>query len=447
MPTFGSLFAGIGGFDLGLERAGWTCRWQVELAPFCRRVLAKHWPTVARSGDIRSFPLADTERVDLICGGFPCQPVSVAGQRRRQADERWLWPEFGRVICALRPRLVLVENVPGLLHGGVGDVLGDLAASGYDAEWDCLPASALGAPHQRDRVWLVAYPRRWDARGLQSEPEPRRGDSADALHDGPEESVADTPSARRRPEAPWSRSEPSRRPETARRLQPGRLGGEMADAHRDGLQGAIFEISREGTTSGGRRPTDASWWAVEPEFRRVVDGLSQGLDGGLNASQRMGADRDTAQGTEEVLRTLWCDGAAIAASQGWREDEQLGRQLAHDLSALSYPPSLAVREETLAAAFAIVRGLRKACETLGALRNASQPLAQAWLALSEEDQAWCWLAARGGPWVSEWAGIPRVARSVPARVDRLRGLGNAVVPQVTEWIGRRLTAILSEEGA
>ena len=101
--TFGSLFAGIGGLDLGLERAGWRCRWQVELDPFCERVLAKHWPDVRRYGDIRSVG-ADLAPVELICGGFPCQPVSHAGKRRAQADARWLWPEFARVVRAVRPR-------------------------------------------------------------------------------------------------------------------------------------------------------------------------------------------------------------------------------------------------------------------------------------------------------------------------------------------------------
>ena len=157
MATFGSLFAGIGGLDLGLERAGWTCRWQVERDPFCLRVLAKHWPAVARYGDIVALDPERLEAVDLICGGFPCQPVSVAGKRLAQADARWLWPEFSRIVRALRPRLVLVENVPGLLVRGFGDVVGDLAASGYDAEWDCIPAAAVGAPHRRDRVWLVAH--------------------------------------------------------------------------------------------------------------------------------------------------------------------------------------------------------------------------------------------------------------------------------------------------
>ncbi len=153
MPTFGSLFAGIGGIDLGLERAGWECRWQVEYDPFCQHVLAHHWPDVPRYGDIRAVDWSMVEPVDLIAGGFPCQPFSNAGKRRGKDDERWLWPEFFRCVRALRPRFVLVENVPGFLqpHGGLGELLGDLASFGYDAEWDCIPAAAVGAPHRRDR--------------------------------------------------------------------------------------------------------------------------------------------------------------------------------------------------------------------------------------------------------------------------------------------------------
>lgn len=128
----GSLFSGIGGFDLGLERAGMTVKWQVENDPYCNRVLAKHWPDVTRYGDIKTIDWSEVEHVDLICGGFPCQPVSLAGKRQAQADERWLWPEFARAVCALRPRYVLVENVPGLLSKGLGDILGDLAALGME---------------------------------------------------------------------------------------------------------------------------------------------------------------------------------------------------------------------------------------------------------------------------------------------------------------------------
>src|SRR5262245_52410373 len=179
--TFGSLFSGIGGMDLGLERAGLRCMWQVEINEYARRVLERHWPDVPRFGDVAAFPPADADdggcevqaeatepggdeshdrlslRVDLICGGFPCQPVSVAGRRQAQRDPRWLWPHFARVVRVLRPRYVLVENVPGLLVRGIDDVLGDLAEMGFDAEWCCLPASAFGAPHLRERVFVVAY--------------------------------------------------------------------------------------------------------------------------------------------------------------------------------------------------------------------------------------------------------------------------------------------------
>ena len=155
---FGSLFAGIGGIDLGLERAGMECVWQVEIDPFCSKVLAKHWPEVKRHGDIREVGSDNLEPVDLICGGFPCQDISYAGKGAGIEGERsGLWKEFFRVICELRPRFVLVENVPALLSRGLGVVLRDLAACGYDAEWESLPACAFGAPHRRDRVFIVAH--------------------------------------------------------------------------------------------------------------------------------------------------------------------------------------------------------------------------------------------------------------------------------------------------
>jgi DNA (cytosine-5)-methyltransferase 1 len=157
-PTFVSLFSGIGGLDLGLERAGWRCVGQVEIDPFCQRVLARHWPDVPRWGDIREVSPDDLPRADLIAGGFPCQPVAQNGHRLGQADPRWLWPEMARIVRHLRPRYVLVENVADLTVRGMGDVLRDLAALGYDAEWECLPAAAVGAPHRRERIFVVAYP-------------------------------------------------------------------------------------------------------------------------------------------------------------------------------------------------------------------------------------------------------------------------------------------------
>jgi DNA (cytosine-5)-methyltransferase 1 len=184
----GSLFSGIGGLDLGLERAGMEVIWQVENDPYCQRVLKKHWPEVTLYDDIKDIDWSEVERPDLICGGFPCQPVSVAGKQLRQDDDRWLWPEFRRCIRGVRPRFVLVENVPGLLAGGMGDVLGDLAGLGYDAEWESLPASAFGAPHLRYRVFIVAESaaercrRRENHQGQASTERNRVTESGDATH-------------------------------------------------------------------------------------------------------------------------------------------------------------------------------------------------------------------------------------------------------------------------
>ncbi len=166
-------------------------KWQVENDDYCTRVLARHWPGVKRWGDVRGllayanrsgrkriarqrarrrqaeaepwpdFP--DGWAADLICGGFPCQPVSVAGKRAGDSDARWLWPQMRRVCSVLRPRWVLAENVPGLLSADAGRLFGevvrDLAALGYRVEWDCVSAASVGAPHIRDRVFIVAYAR------------------------------------------------------------------------------------------------------------------------------------------------------------------------------------------------------------------------------------------------------------------------------------------------
>ena len=157
--TVGSLFTGIGGFDLGLERAGMRVLWQCEADEFCRRVLAAHWPHVPCYPDVSELRGADVEPVDVLCGGFPCQDISVAGKGAGIDGARsGLWAEYARLVGELRPSYVVVENVPALLGRGLGRVLGDLAALGYDAEWDCLPACAFGAPHRRDRIWIVAYP-------------------------------------------------------------------------------------------------------------------------------------------------------------------------------------------------------------------------------------------------------------------------------------------------
>ena len=157
--TFGSMFAGIGGIDLGFERCGMECRWQVEIDKYANKVLEKHWPNVERWGDVRTFPpdASSKWKVDVVAGGFPCQDISTAGKGAGLNGEKsGLFYEIIRVARCVKPRAIVLENVAALLARGMGDVLGELAAIGFNAEWHCIPASAVGAPHIRDRVFILA---------------------------------------------------------------------------------------------------------------------------------------------------------------------------------------------------------------------------------------------------------------------------------------------------
>ncbi len=158
MPLyFGSLFAGIGGIDLGLERAGMKCLWQVEINDYCTKVLEKHWPKVKRFRDIKECGKHNLKSVDLICGGFPCQPHSVAGKRLGAADTRNLWPDFLRIISELRPRWVIGENVKGIITTYLDTVLSDLEGEDYTCWTFNIPACTFGAPHRRERIFIMAH--------------------------------------------------------------------------------------------------------------------------------------------------------------------------------------------------------------------------------------------------------------------------------------------------
>jgi DNA (cytosine-5)-methyltransferase 1 len=284
----GSLFSGIGGFDLGLERAGgFHTAWFCEQDEFCQHVLAQHWPGVPCYPDITQLRGADVEPVDVLCGGFPCQDLSYAGAGAGLAGARsGLWSEYARLIGELRPRYVVVENVSALLARGLGVVLGDLAALGYDAEWDCIPASAVGAPHQRDRIWLVAYP----SRDLQAGPAApgserqrarpsRQPGGARANADADPGCVADARRERVQPEraarevggAPREREgeEPER--QRLRNATRGRREG-LADAGSARLEGR-----RDGRPAPDRAG-EVDYWAVEPDVGRVAHGVPARVD-------------------------------------------------------------------------------------------------------------------------------------------------------------------------
>lgn len=280
--TVGSGFAGLGGFDLGFERAGMRTIWQCEIDPWCQRVLKKHWPSVKRYGDIRTVTADTAIAPDVFCAGFPCQPVSIAGKRLAQEDERWLWPECARIVGEIRPRYVVLENVPGLLGRGMGDVLGDLAALGYDAEWGCIRASDAGAPHKRERVWIVAYP---NGAGLEGRRLPSSEGSQVSGAGNGGSYVAD---ANRQPIPTLGRPREmagttrARKADSQQRERNGdavdNRGTPLADA--DGIRRERARAARTGRIglANGCSGIRTDHWEVEPNVGRVANGVPNRVD-------------------------------------------------------------------------------------------------------------------------------------------------------------------------
>lgn len=160
--THASLFSGIGGFDLAAEWAGWTNAFNCEIDPFCRRVLKYHFPNAEQYEDITKSDFSKWRgRIDVLTGGFPCQPFSLAGKRKGTDDDRYLWPAMLGVIRTVRPRWVVGENVYGIVNWSEGvvfdTVCSDLEAEGYEVQPYIIPACGVGAPHRRDRCWFVAH--------------------------------------------------------------------------------------------------------------------------------------------------------------------------------------------------------------------------------------------------------------------------------------------------
>jgi DNA (cytosine-5)-methyltransferase 1 len=255
MLTIGSLFAGIGGFELGLERAGLgPTLWQAESNPFCLEVLAKHWPKAVRYDDVRLVD-GNAKEVEIICGGFPCQDISLAGKGAGiEGKHSGLWLEFARVVRTLRPRFVVVENAAALTFRGLDAILGTLSTCGYHAVWDGIPAAAVGAPFRRDRCFVVASTER---AAVEAMADPSR----------------------------WRR-------EIERVAQSAGFEGK----HRS-------ESDRCAPHRGVVRAAGTGWWASEPAVARVARGVPVGLD----------RRRLTAHGNAVVPQVAEVIGRVIAA--------------------------------------------------------------------------------------------------------------------------------------
>ena len=276
------LFSGIGGFSLGLERTGgFETVAFCEFADFPLAVLAKHWPDVPIFPDVRELKGTDIEGpVDVICGGYPCQPFSTAGQRRGAEDDRHLWPEFSRLVDELRPTWVIGENVAGHISMGLDDVLSDLEGQGYACRTFVIPACAVDAPHRRDRVWTVGYDSNAKSAGADKMLQPRSGLSLEFRGVGGGETLAH--SAQLQCDGGGKHWQQGQRQVS----QSGKRSGpvDVADADSAGLQGRQKAGNSGGQRKGRNKQPERCFdmpraiWLPEPDVGRVANGVSQRVD-------------------------------------------------------------------------------------------------------------------------------------------------------------------------
>jgi DNA (cytosine-5)-methyltransferase 1 len=264
------LFSGIGGFSLGLEAAGMQTAAFCEFDDRARQVLRKNWPTTPIFEDVRTLnkELLDEQGVNdirLICGGYPCQPFSFAGERRGAEDDRHLWPEMFRLVQELRPAWVIGENVAGHITMGLDQVLADLEAANYSTRSFVIPACAVDAPHRRDRVWTVAHT------------------NGESQSDGPvnEQRVVANSQRRSRRHTKGvvggkdEKTERSQNPDTTARSSQdvAHSTGERTQRGRSNRQQESFAHARQGLPLRCSATTRRSQWLVEPSVGRVADGV------------------------------------------------------------------------------------------------------------------------------------------------------------------------------
>lgn len=499
-----SLFSGIGGIDLAAEMVGFRSVGFCEIEPFPQKVLAKHWPGVPIFPDVCKLTravleeagvLGDGRTITLISGGVPCQPASVAGKRNGQDDDRWLWGEAIRVISEVKPTWTLLENVSGLItldNGMAFDgILSDLEGIGYETQAFVIPACAVGAPHRRDRVFIVGH-----LADTGHEQSPRRNAIESGLqHRGGREARSESAPCGDVADAAGGRRTPTRLPSRTKPCQPvaGERDKTLGDTESNGLQGSQHSRDRRvatrygprqhqgaGDGAGGEGAAIAGLGQFTHEFPPTLDG------GGLNANAKetgpgeilrvlrrkikpQNLQRDIGGygkiRSEEILQSKMCrdsspkrkpdagcipetvnivPGGLLPGVQGngeYRESpfgrqpkEQLQGEYRDIVRLLSYETSLAEWEEAVQKTVGL-QNLWQACKEIGYVPDALTTLQEVWQSISYQDKVWCVIRAGGGTaWPAgygepqyEWE-PPRIAVGVKNRVARLKALGNAVVP-------------------
>ena len=457
--TYGSLFSGVGGLDLGLDRAGFHCRWQIENEPYAIKVLEKHWPHVKRYGDITTVRGDELEPVDLICGGFPCQDLSQAGKRVGiEGTRSGLWFEYARIVGLVRPRFVLIENVPGLLvPGAMRRVVGELARLGYVGAWRSLRASEFGASHLRKRVFIIAT-------------------LADPGYAERKERRLCADSSAGTPRAGYRNGGSSWREPTPRNgavdVAHGTLRGLRELREPSGCNGVpdgSHEAlgNRDFASANPRSPAGGSWRATRESGGHLADPINrllqkqgrgpEGRDGAGSGSEELAHSIEpgfeiSGRGVEGCSLPDGCgDDVPDSNGTGLAQRERKGSHGSALQPACGTEPSgLRVERMQFAPGPSDPRWpiiLREHPDLAPALANPGHAKLQAGGGDKVSDQRWTLSASPDEPGTSPpQPQIRGVADGIPDWMDgamnhrtkRLGRLGNAVVPQVAEWIGRQI---------
>jgi len=449
--SHGSVFSGIGGFDLAAQWMGWKNIFQVEKDDWCRKVLAKNFPKTERFADIKDFTGHEyANRIDVISGGFPCQPFSVAGQRKGKDDDRYLWEEMLRVIATIKPTYVVGENVTGIIGLALDTVLSDLEAHDYTTETFIIPACSKNAWHRRDRVWIVAYA---NSIGRQNEQKENGKSVCNGERNNPIE-------------------------KQGREQQQCRTGkSSSVFSHTDNTG---CEEQRQPITDGEKlfAPKCSSWWETEPGMGRKINGFPAWLDRNINwvfvshycifvdgLQNRYTNGQTSKKRTEEVLQNMrsrineatfqqWAFGgfdsfyeAAALQSYLRKFEESINEAWVLLESKEAYSEvmrSLRLYEVITSTPYRSGQNKQRIGEHTDTLQALSRFLAY------NAKEAWKEYSRENAEFIPEqWDDLgywevftPRVAYGLPGRVDRLKGLGNAIVPQVALEIFRAINKTL-----
>lgn len=258
------LFSGIGGFSLGLERSGgFVTSAFCEIDPFCQKILKKHWPDVPIFDDIKGLNCHELGKIDVITGGYPCQPFSVAGKQKGHEDDRHLWPSMFEIIAQCRPSWVICENVYGHVKLGLDAVLFDLESEGYATATFVVPAVAVDAPHRRDRLWIVAHS---SLEGRQQKPRRSHGDEEkdEGRSEENDNKLASYGKGNKSGEMPGTMANTK---------------GEQSVSYNYGAESGHSGESKQGKFRGSDSGSLRAWsWPAEPAVGRVADGIPRRVD-------------------------------------------------------------------------------------------------------------------------------------------------------------------------